>query len=202
MNLDLSRWSCQKKDELRRAVEFLADKNIKTVLEIGTERGGTAYVWAQLVAPQNGRVVTVDHANWDWVYKGTPEEQRITQVIVDSHSPEGVDKIAAAMSGLKADFLFIDGDHTYPGVLKDFLAYSKLVRPGGFIGFHDILPTYDSPDGGWKLPLERFDLVQVSALWEMLRLKYPSHTFVDCSAIQYMFWGGIGIIEWEGSKCI
>jgi hypothetical protein len=34
--------------------------------------------------------------------------------------------------------LFIDGDHTYEGCLKDWTMYSPLVRSGGLIAFHDI----------------------------------------------------------------
>lgn len=36
------------------------------------------------------------------------------------------------------DFLFIDGDHTYEGVKKDFHMYSPLVRKGGIVALHDI----------------------------------------------------------------
>jgi len=40
----------------------------------------------------------------------------------------------------RGDFLFIDGDHTYEGVEGDFEMYSPLVRRGGIIAFHDIVP--------------------------------------------------------------
>jgi predicted O-methyltransferase YrrM len=40
----------------------------------------------------------------------------------------------------KVDFLFIDADHSYEGVKKDFEMYSPLVRKGGIIAFHDIIP--------------------------------------------------------------
>ena len=36
------------------------------------------------------------------------------------------------------DLLFIDGDHTYDGVRRDYEMYSPLVKPGGVIVFHDI----------------------------------------------------------------
>ena len=39
----------------------------------------------------------------------------------------------------KVDFLFIDGDHTYQGVKKDFEIYCSLVKKDGIIGFHDIV---------------------------------------------------------------
>ena len=35
------------------------------------------------------------------------------------------------------DLLFIDGDHSFQGVRHDLNAYSGLVRPGGYMGFHD-----------------------------------------------------------------
>jgi predicted O-methyltransferase YrrM len=37
------------------------------------------------------------------------------------------------------DFLFIDGDHSYKAVKSDFENYSKFVRKGGIIAFHDII---------------------------------------------------------------
>lgn len=40
------------------------------------------------------------------------------------------------------DLLFIDGDHSYEGVQKDYLLWALHVRPGGTILFHD----YDHPD--------------------------------------------------------
>ena len=49
-------------------------------------------------------------------------------------------KIKAILKDNKVDFLFIDGDHSHEGVKKDFEMYSPLVRKGGIIAFHDIVP--------------------------------------------------------------
>lgn len=38
---------------------------------------------------------------------------------------------------IKIDLLFIDGDHSYEGVKKDFDLYSKLLKPNGLILIHD-----------------------------------------------------------------
>ena len=38
---------------------------------------------------------------------------------------------------IKIDLLFIDGDHSYEGVKKDFELYSKLLNPNGLILIHD-----------------------------------------------------------------
>ena len=37
------------------------------------------------------------------------------------------------------DALFIDGDHSYEGILADWLLYHPLVKKGGIVGFHDAL---------------------------------------------------------------
>ncbi|MBM3747949.1 MAG: class I SAM-dependent methyltransferase [Acidobacteria bacterium] len=44
--------------------------------------------------------------------------------------------------------LFIDGDHRYEGVRRDFELYQRLVTAGGIIAFHDILPRIAFPDYG------------------------------------------------------
>jgi predicted O-methyltransferase YrrM len=36
------------------------------------------------------------------------------------------------------DLVFIDGDHSYAGVLCDWLLYNSLVAPGGIVAFHDV----------------------------------------------------------------
>ena len=46
------------------------------------------------------------------------------------------------------DFLFIDGDHSYDGVKKDFEMYSPLLAPGGMIAFHDIVDGPEASVGG------------------------------------------------------
>ena len=40
------------------------------------------------------------------------------------------------------DFIFIDGDHSYDGVKRDFELYKDLVSPRGFVVFHDIDPNH------------------------------------------------------------
>jgi predicted O-methyltransferase YrrM len=70
------------------------------------------------------------------------EKQIIFLIQGDSHSIETLRKIKEILKDNKVDFLFIDGDHSYEGVKKDFEMYSPLVRKGGIIAFHDIIPDY------------------------------------------------------------
>lgn len=45
--------------------------------------------------------------------------------------------------GNAAQFIFVDGDHTYEGVKKDIRDYYPLLAPGGIMMFHDFLPPLD-----------------------------------------------------------
>jgi hypothetical protein len=44
------------------------------------------------------------------------------------------------------DILFIDGDHSYQGVINDFLLYEELVKKGGYIVFDDYNDSQHSPE--------------------------------------------------------
>ena len=49
-------------------------------------------------------------------------------------------------SGFLYDFLFIDGDHSYEGCLKDINTWFPSLSPGGLIAFHDAFSSM--PDFG------------------------------------------------------
>lgn len=40
-------------------------------------------------------------------------------------------------SSIRFNFLFIDADHTYEAVKQDYLNWGQLVKPGGWVSFHD-----------------------------------------------------------------
>ena len=78
----------------------------------------------------------------------TLSEQKLFLLRVDSHKEETLKQVKAILGMTKLDFLFIDGDHTYEGVKKDFEMYSVLVKQEGIIAFHDIVPGSGENDGG------------------------------------------------------
>ncbi|MEM4489080.1 MAG: class I SAM-dependent methyltransferase [Desulfurococcaceae archaeon] len=67
------------------------------------------------------------------------EMQGIHLIRADSHDPKTLEIVRKILGDRGLDFLFIDGDHTYEGVKKDFEMYSPLVEKGGMIAFHDIV---------------------------------------------------------------
>ncbi len=53
---------------------------------------------------------------------------------------------AAAGSGFRARLIFLDGDHTYGGVLEDLDALERFLMPGGWICFDDAFTCYEGVD--------------------------------------------------------
>ena len=60
----------------------------------------------------------------------------------DSRAAATFQAVRAELSDGLVDLLFIDGDHEFAGVESDFLMYSRLVRPSGFLVFDDVNPEY------------------------------------------------------------
>ena len=107
-----------------------------SVLEIGTAQGGAAMIiCAAMDAVGSGRLVCVDPAP-----QVTPDHlahlsHRVS--FLSAASPEAVTK-AHELLGSPFDFIFVDGDHTYSGVLRDIEAVSPFVHEGSYVLFHDV----------------------------------------------------------------
>src|SRR5579863_3385188 len=117
----------------------------KTAMEIGTFLGGTLFLLCRLSDP-DARLVTLDlhRGNLGGIrkkiyYSFLSKRQRLHIVEGDSHSDRTLSVISEKLGPQKLDFLFIDGDHRYEGVKRDFEMYSPLVRKGGVVAFHDIV---------------------------------------------------------------
>ena len=102
----------------------------------------------RLTAP-DGTIISVDMPGAGFGEAYTPaharlfelfpsKDQSLSLVKADSHSPETRSRVEDLLAGKKVDLLFIDGDHSYEGVKKDFEMYSPMVADGGMIAFHDI----------------------------------------------------------------
>lgn len=67
------------------------------------------------------------------------------------------------------DFLFIDGDHSYEGVLQDWKEWTPHVRPGGRVALHDAVMEYGSWAGPADGPARLFqEVVEPSTEWSVL----------------------------------
>lgn len=130
----------QRVEELCAIAGILLAVRPKHILEIGVYGGGSFALWCALAA---GKKIGIDSGSI-----GGPIHQRIgdfrarfgdvTVIRGDSHSNETKEEVLRVLDGQPLDFLFIDGDHTLPGVTRDFAMYGPLVSRGGWIAFHDI----------------------------------------------------------------
>lgn len=184
----------QKKGELRPFIEFLGKRRPRVVVEIGTYRGGTLWLWCRL-ARRDGHLISIDLPGGDFgggygqddtqrLRGFVRADQRMTLIQADSHSSETRERLIEALDGAMIDFLFIDGDHTYDGVKQDFEMYAPLVRTGGVIAFHDVLPhPHDAR-------------CQVDRLWREIKLGSSGQfEFVEAASSEAdRQWGGIGAI--------
>lgn len=196
------------------------------VLEIGTKFGGTLYLWCTMNQSSGLNISIdmndgglhggINEQKMDerdeWFkerfsnckfIRGDSHDRSTENKFLDTLDPDLMFKTTMIRLHTiekyrmnKLDFLFIDGDHTYEGVKRDFEMYSPFVKKGGIIAFHDIKNTQKHRDRR----------VEVAKLWnEITDLKLPKHPnkcsyggrtfefveFVDNSED----WGGIGVLN-------
>ena len=179
----------QVKYEIFKLLEVLKDLNPKTILEIGTAGGGSLFLFTSISDPK-ATIISVDlpggsfgggYAKWKIpIYQSfAKKKQKIHLVRANSHHPKTLELVKNILDERMIDFLFIDGDHSYKGVKRDFEMYSRLVRKGGIIAFHDII----------KLPL--WTMCEVSRLWSEIRENYE---FLEIIEDINQGWAGIGLI--------
>jgi len=124
----------------------------KRILEIGTCKGGSLYMWTRLASP-DATIVSVDLPGGKYgggysrlrtpIYRRFARaQQRLHLLRADSHASGTFSEVKRLFGSEPVDFLFIDGDHTYEGVKQDWEMYSPLVRKGGLIVFHDVAGNY------------------------------------------------------------
>ena len=180
----------QSRLELEALLGEVRRLNPSTVVEIGTASGGTLFMLTR-AASADAVLVSIDlpgggvrggYPVWRIpLYRSFARPgQRIHLLRRDSHDPSTLKALLDVLGGRKVDFLFIDGDHSYDGVKRDFEIYRTLVRPGGMIGLHDIVPH--SAESG----------CEVNRFWNEIRGSFDSVELVEDRRSQF---GGIGLIR-------
>ncbi|MGB9756361.1 MAG: class I SAM-dependent methyltransferase, partial [Candidatus Bathyarchaeales archaeon] len=96
--------------------------------------------------------------------------QRVHLIRGDSYAHSTLKMVEGILNEKELGFLFIDGDHTYEGVKKDFEMYGKLVGEGDIIAFHDIVPGPPESVGGvprfWDEIKHNFSHVELVKDWK------------------------------------
>jgi cephalosporin hydroxylase len=188
----------QDRDEFTTAARLVQDLQPKVIVELGTRHGGSLFGWCQ-TSKDLEVVISVDLPGG--IHGGGYVEQRtklyslfaanhpactLTLLRADSQIDETRDEVARLIGDRPIDMLFIDADHRYEGVKRDYELYSPLVRDGGLIAFHDIRPnTQDAA-------------TQVFRFWDELKADG-----LDCREIvdePYRGWFGIGVVTHEAAR--
>lgn len=133
----------QKKGEVVALLELVASDRPSRVLEIGTLNGGTLFLLA-CAASRDARLLSLDLRQYNHAHRFLfrhfgCRSQKIHVQRIDSHAEETRRWVEEWFDRQPLDLLFIDGDHSYEGVRRDWELYSPLVRPGGLIALHDIV---------------------------------------------------------------
>jgi predicted O-methyltransferase YrrM len=181
--------------EIRRLVERVQELQPKTVLEIGTARGGTLFLFCQS-ASKDAEIVSLDlpygkngggYPSWKTsVYRlFRRADQKLTLLRANSHLEQSRARVERAIAGKKFDLIMIDADHSYAGVKRDFELYSPLVSERGIIVMHDVLPNpFDA-----EIDVHRF--------WKEISAVYQCEEIVD-NYEQGCF--GLGIVVGLGQQ--
>jgi cephalosporin hydroxylase len=132
--------SIQIAGEIESAINLLASKQPVIMCEIGTFDGGTSLLFNKLL-PSVEVMICIDLyvKNKQLLRVLAPSSRKLQFFNGSSYSDCTINKVAKFLNGRMIDVLFIDGDHRYEGVKRDFLCYRGFVRDGGFIVFHDIV---------------------------------------------------------------
>jgi len=157
----------------------------ENILEIGS-RGFSFFILSQF---STGKKVAVDEENLEERFKMGMYDQDWKFFLGNSQTAEMRDAVRSFCP--KFDLIFIDGDHSYKGVKKDFNLYKELLSDRGVILFHDVDPNHifkGDLGGGdvWKF-------------WDDLQEGTKTHLLTIRSSGKNKLWGrsqgfgGIGI---------
>lgn len=167
----------QARSEILELATILQATPPKRSLEIGTNYGGTLFLLCSL-SPPDAEIISIDlpcgpfgggypRRKVPLFRKFIRGDQKLHLLRADSHSPQTKQRVVRILRGEKLDYLFIDADHTYAGVQRDFEMYSPLVRSGGIVAFHDIVTYRDET----KCHVKQF--------WDEIKGRYKHFEIVE-----------------------
>ncbi len=188
--------AAQKETEIIDLLAKASKLPIEAAIEIGTGNGGTFYMLCK-ASRSNAVLVTIDPEN-DWKRAAllrccSKHGQNIHVIRGNSQDQKTIQQVMRVLGSRRLDFLFIDGDHSSAGVTGDFELYSKLVRPGGIIAMHDILPDF------WtRYCVDTMgDTGDVPRFWNAIKSRLSGREIVGSYDQDGQ---GIGMIEWEDTR--
>jgi predicted O-methyltransferase YrrM len=167
----------QVRSEILQLAKLLQASPPKRSLEIGTNYGGTLLLLCTL-SPSDAKIISVDlplgkfgggypRRKLPLFRRFARGDQELHLIRADSHSSRTKDRVVQILDGQQLDYVFIDADHTYAGVRRDFEMYAPLVRSGGIIAFHDIVTHKQGTE------------CQVEQFWNEIKYRYEYREIIE-----------------------
>jgi len=167
----------QDRNEFMPFCELMQKENVNSYLEIGSFYGGSIE-FAAAYFPVGARIVSIDAILRDELRSSLSELKRVgydMHLIIGNSAEESC--LAKARELGPYDAIFIDGDHSFAGVSKDWENYGPLAR---IVGFHDVASDNPALMHG------------ASALWNQIKPGYRHVEFIS-DATRARADGGFGI---------
>lgn len=137
-------------------------RRAEVVVELGSFRGGSLRVWRKEFDPL--LMIAVDPG--DDIRPEVMEDLGVIYIQGASQEQSVFNSVLNVLDGRTIDLLYIDGDHLYEPVKRDWDLYSPLVSPEGVIVLDDAVIT-DNPT------------VEVHRLYEEVRVGRRSKLIYD-----------------------
>jgi len=157
-------------EELDWMIKFLLAKDVTSILTLGISRGGVEYRIAEAYQKANRRcrILGVDWAFMDDTKQTWAKVLDKFPLVTLDFLRHDLTKFCPYFMLGNYEFCFIDADHAYTSVKRDFGIAIKHTKR--FVGFHDIRGT------------------DVTKFWEEIKQQYPINMEMATSG-----WMGIGI---------
>lgn len=126
----------QRKAEMERMMKIARTLQPKTVIDLGSDKGGGVWAWCKSLQPK--RMISCE-------IRGTPYSELIGNHFKDisflwleesSFADTTVDKVITYLNGTKIDILFMDADKS--SYSNDWNCYVPLMSSNGIVFMHDV----------------------------------------------------------------
>ena len=165
-----SRHGMQKPEELFELVRHLLSRDVRSIVEIGVINGGNLAVFKHCFP--NAIIMGIDMVDVSPV-------DGCVMIKGDSHDAGTVRQALSLLPGEPIDFVFIDGDHSYEAVKRDYGTWAPHAR---IIGLHDVVVHPGRDDiGAWRL-------------WEEIKAVKETKEIICRNEDGTARWAGIGLV--------
>jgi cephalosporin hydroxylase len=131
----------QDPEELADLIKLLREYEVThNYIEIGSASGGTMRHMQEQIGFD--KILSIDHGQWQAEHFPKNIEafkDKVERHVLDSHSEEALSVFKTFTEKYPGPtILFIDGDHSFDGVIKDISFYATQIQPGDTLIFHDV----------------------------------------------------------------